>query len=126
MAVSITSWYDYNNYSWYCKLTLNSVNVSKSGNTVTVKVGWAKSEGRINASSGPVNTWYGLKYTNGSASSTKHSFSGTSGTYTYTFTDTNNASHSGSFNYYAGVQGWSEYGTNEEEAKYTYTIPAAK
>ena len=123
MAVSVTAYYDSGSSSWWSKLTLNSFSCTRSGNTVTVTIGWATSKGHSgDAAANPASTWAGFQYVNGSAStssSAKHEVSGTSGTYTYTFSDTKAASHSGSFNYYTGLQPASGYGTNEEYKTYT-------
>lgn len=127
MAVSVQAKTVSGQYSYWSTLTLTSVSAKRDASTpskITVTIKWTFGVGDDNPNASVHKSWKGFQYSGKNASGTEHDLEGNSGTYTYTFTDTNYASHSGAFNYYAGVQGVSGGGTNEESKKYTYTIPA--
>ena len=127
MSVSVQAKTVSGQYSYWSTLTLTSVSAKRNASTpskITVTIKWTFGVGDDNPNAGVHKSWKGFQYSGKNASGTEHDLEGNSGTYTYTFTDTNYASHSGAFNYYAGVQGVSGGGTNEESKKYTYTIPA--
>lgn len=112
MATSVTA--SYNNYSY--TLTISSVTVTRSGNTVTVKVGWKASGDSF------YNRWKGL-----TISGTDYSLGdNSSGTYTFSFSDSTAGSHSKSFGIYCGFQ--FSQGGNSHTASDTcsYTVPAKK
>ena len=104
----------YNNYGADCTFFVTISSVTRSGNTVSVKITWHKTTtGAINKS------WCGVEYNGTSTSMTDKS-----SPYTYTFTDSTVASHTRTLTFYCGFQ-QSAGGTNySDEDDWTITVPA--
>jgi uncharacterized repeat protein (TIGR02543 family) len=125
MAVSVRATAVAKQYSYWSTLTLTSVSATRDAATpskITVTIKWTFGVGDDNPYGSPSGSWKGFQYSGSGSGGSQHGVSGNSGTYTYSFTDTNYASHTGKFKYYAGVTG--EGHNAEEEKTYTYTIPA--
>lgn len=101
-----------NGYEAECTFFVTIQSVTRSGNTVSVKIKWSKSASNVKRS------WCGVEYNGVSTSMTDEA-----SPYTYTFTDSTVASHSRTLTFYVGLttQGSSNY---SEEDDWVITVPA--
>lgn len=104
-----------NSYGNDCTFFVTIQSVTRSGNTVSVKIKWSKT------SSGATRSWCGVEYNGASTSMTD-----VGSPYTYTFQDSTVASHNRTLTFYCGFTSAGSGGGNNYSAEddWVITVPA--